>query len=239
MSQELVELRTPSLVNVLEAFVGQALEDVFVALPGIVESYDSETQTASVKPALKRPYTNIDGTEGADDLAIINDVPVLHWRGGGIFMSFPIEKGDMVLLVFCDNEIDEYVVSGGTGPVEPVSLRSHDISDAVAIPGFFTQVKKLKESLANDGIFGREKGPQVRVKEETVDVTSGGNESAEGGFVSMSEKCDDLWATMDKLFRTDWIVPPSPDAGAALKAAYLAAFPTPPSSVASTNLKAD
>lgn len=56
-------------------------------------------------------------------------------------------------------------------------------------------------------------------------------------FVAMSAKADALWAKLDSVFRS-W-VPVVNDGGAALKTAYTGSFASPPSSVASTNLKAD
>ena len=67
----------------------------------------------------------------------------------------------------------------------------------------------------------------------TIEVGEGGN------FVAMSDLVDNLWATLYQVFVVDWI-PSEQDGGAALKTAFIAAFPSPgPVSVASTNLKAD
>ena len=62
------------------------------------------------------------------------------------------------------------------------------------------------------------------------------NSSADAA--ALASKVDLLWSTLDTVFRTAWIVAPM-DGGAALKAAYIAAFATPPSSVASTKLEVD
>jgi hypothetical protein len=55
---------------------------------------------------------------------------------------------------------------------------------------------------------------------------------------ALATKVDLLWATLDTVIRTAWVVAPT-DGGAALKAAYIAAFATPPTSVASAKLKVD
>ena len=57
------------------------------------------------------------------------------------------------------------------------------------------------------------------------------------GFVAMATKVDTLWTTLYTLLTT-WTPVPM-DGGAAFKTAAIAAFPTPPTSVASTNLKAE
>jgi hypothetical protein len=58
-----------------------------------------------------------------------------------------------------------------------------------------------------------------------------------GDFVALSQKVDILWTTLWTAFNT-W-APVAQDGGAALKTAFLAAFPSTPQSTASTNLKAD
>lgn len=63
-----------------------------------------------------------------------------------------------------------------------------------------------------------------------------GGGTAAAAFAARADKVDAFIATMDQLLRTDWIVVPT-DGGAALKAAFAAAFPTPPTTVAASNVK--
>lgn len=96
-------------------------------------------------------------------------------------------------------------------------------------------------------IFSRDTGGNVIASihlaaDGTVTITPGTtvNVGTASDFVAMAAKVDTLWATLWKVFN-EWI-PVSQDGGAALKTAFLAvgAFPAPgPSTVASTNLKAD
>jgi len=96
------------------------------------------------------------------------------------------------------------------------------------------------DASANAGealIFGRNASgvvvSSVHCKADGTVVTGFGAD-----FVAMAAKVDLLWATLWGTFNT-W-APVAQDGGAALKTAFLAAFPPPgPSSVASTNLKAD
>ncbi len=163
--------RTPSLPELLRAAVQDELSEFFVALPGKVEKFDVSTGVpkADVKPLLKRAYINQDGTEGIDDLAIVTNVPVIMPRGGGFFMSFPLQPGDIVLLVFMDRSIDEFMFSGGSSPIDPVDFREHDISDAVAIPGFYPFTKPIKNASAVAGKLAM--GADVPGKFISVDST--------------------------------------------------------------------
>lgn len=73
----------------------------------------------------------------------------------------------------------------------------------------------------------------------TITMTPGitVNVGTASDFVAMAAKVDALWATLWGMF-TAW-APQATDGGAALKTQFQTAFPSSPSSVASTNLKAD
>lgn len=227
--------RTPNLAELFSTIIENRLADVHVALPGVVTKFDKTRQTVTVKPLLKNTVVFDDGEEESESLPEFPDVPVLYPRGGGYFLAFPLEKGDNVLLVFNERSIDNYWFSTGRQEVDPVDLRKHDLSDAVAIPGFQPLSRVLKEDLSS-GVFGKEKAAQIRAKGSTVEVVSNGAPSALD-FVAMSTKVD-AQLTEIRTLLTTWTVAPN-DGGAALKTAAAALWLTPPSSVASSNLKAD
>ena len=86
--------------------------------------------------------------------------------------------------------------------------------------------------------IGFDGGAHINIKETgTVEITTGGLPTSVVGFVAMAPLVDLLWSTLWGVFSA-WVPAPN-DGGAALKTAFLAAFATPPASVASTNLKAD
>jgi hypothetical protein len=157
--------RSPSLEEVLRMAVHQRMVDVHTAMPGRVERYDEKEQKADVKPLLKRTVINDDGTEISESLPVIPDVPVMFPRAGGFFITFPIKQGDNVLLVFCERSIDKYTAGAGT-EVDPVDLRMHDLSDAVAFPAFRPFSKAIKGASADDMVLGQEnEGAQVTIKD--------------------------------------------------------------------------
>jgi hypothetical protein len=156
--------RSPSLEEVLRMAVNQGLLDTHTALPGKVEKYDSAKQKADIKPLLKRTVINEDGSEISESLPVITDVPILFPRAGGFFISFPIQVGDFVLLVFCERSIDSYCAGNGTD-TDPVDLRMHDLSDAVALPCFYPFKKSIKDSNGKDLVIGQDEGgSQIAVK---------------------------------------------------------------------------
>ncbi len=118
-----------SLSEPLLRAIERAMIEMRVSLPARVEKYDETKQRADVKPLLNRRYA--DGEEA--ELPVIAGVPVVWPRAGGAAMTMPVAKGDGVLLVFADRSIDRWLANGGQ--VTPDDPRTHDLSDAVAIPG--------------------------------------------------------------------------------------------------------
>jgi hypothetical protein len=103
------------------------------AMPGRVESYDAATQRADVKPLLQALQRNADGSTTSVSLTVVPNVPVMMPQGGGRQIKLPVANGDVVLLVFCDRSLDKWKSKGGE--VDPVDLRQHHLSDAIAIAG--------------------------------------------------------------------------------------------------------
>lgn len=83
-------------------------------------------------------------------------------------------------------------------------------------------------------IFFRDDGSIALLPKSGQKVEIGGEPGAE--FVALAQKVDTIISTLDTVFR-GWVIPGS-DGGAALKTAYLAAFATPPTSVAAQNVRA-
>jgi hypothetical protein len=208
MTDKLETTRTPTQVEILRRIKSQILDELFVALPGKVESYDNVLQTVDVKPLLSKTIVDQYGQEESTELPVLPKVPVVFPR------------------------------SDGQSSMDQNDFRTHDLPDAVAIPGFFPSTKSITDIISGDAVFGKQRGVQIRAKGDSVDVTSRGLPSSTGGFVSLAQKIDLIISKLDTVFRTAW-TPVAQDGGAALKTAYLTAFTTPPSSTASTNLKAD
>lgn len=121
------------LSDSLQKSIEKTLENLRVSLPARIERYDSSTQKAEVSPLLEK--RNADGS--SSPLPVIPNVPVLFPRGGKARMTFPLERGDSVLLIFSDRSLDRWL-SGSGQSVVPDDPRKHDLSDAVAIPGLLS-----------------------------------------------------------------------------------------------------
>lgn len=106
------------------------ISNIHTSLPGIVKSYDHQSNKAVVQPALNKKFVS-----GSMPMPLLESVPIIFPS----HIRFPIVEGDYVLLVFMERSIDLWLSVGGQ--VTPTDPRKFDLSDAVAIPGLmpFTQ----------------------------------------------------------------------------------------------------
>ncbi|WP_400258171.1 Gp138 family membrane-puncturing spike protein [Serratia nevei] len=112
-----------------------------VSIPGIIQSFDADTVTCVVLPAVKGYEPESAGGGNSASLPLLVDVPVMFPRGGGVTLTFPIKSGDECLLVFADRSIDFWWQSGGVQ--ESAAERMHHLSDALAIVGPQSQAQKI------------------------------------------------------------------------------------------------
>lgn len=127
------QTQTPTLAAILTASADERLAGVNVSIPARVESYDSSEQSIDAKPLIKRGYLSEGQTRATESLPIITSVPVVFPGAGDYSITFPIAKGDTVLLIFSQFSLDKWLNSGGE--VDPDDDRRFHISDAIAIPG--------------------------------------------------------------------------------------------------------
>ncbi len=161
--------RTPELEDVIRLALEDAQSKLHVALPGRVEAYDAVKQTVDVKPLLKNSFIDDDGEDVVEELPVINSVPVQFSRGGGFFLSFPIVKGDHVLLVFNERSIDKFQTGGGDD-IDPVDTRMHNLSDAVALPGFYPDSKALGDAHSSNTVLGKDGATQIHVADGKIEL---------------------------------------------------------------------
>jgi len=99
--------------------------DLWSILPGRIVAVDG--RQADVQPI---PADYLDGA--AEALPVIPDVPVLSLYAGGAEVIAPPAVGDRVTLLVCSRPVARYRDDGSEG--DPQSYRTHDLSDAVALP---------------------------------------------------------------------------------------------------------
>jgi len=118
-----------SLSESIKFILAQFKKSLNVSIPGVVNSYDDTTKRCSVLPAIRAQLT----TNEFVSLPLLTNIPVLFPSGGGILLTFPIKKGDSVLLVFSQRGLSNFKKDlKESYPTSSIL----DLHDAVAIPGF-------------------------------------------------------------------------------------------------------
>lgn len=162
-----------------------------VALPGIVKSFNSEQQTVEVDLAIQdRIKANMPALPGYNastgDIQIptLLDVPIVIPRAGGFSLTFPIKPGDECLVIIGDMCINSWWQNGasiGQGQIQE-SLRRHDLSDAFAILGPWSQPRVLPDYSITSAQLRTDDGTVIiNISEGGVTITAPTVTVANGG----------------------------------------------------------
>lgn len=227
---------TPTLAEMLEEILTSRLVDVHVALPGTVQAYNADKQTATIELGVHRVLQDEDGNPITEALPVLENVVVAFQRSKTFFVAFPLAAGDTGTVLFSEASIDQWLSRGGA--VSPGDERRHSLTGGQFIPGITPTADRLADSgLDVDMGAGRIGGVQARFRAAALEVVRNGAASAPQ-FVALANLVDDFIGRFDTLMRTTWIPVPM-DGGLALQTAYKLAFISPPVSTAAVNLKAD
>lgn len=150
-----------TLPGLLVDAIRGSLALVYTAIPARVESYDAALQQISAQPLIQASYAGEDGVRRHERLPPVTNVPVLMPGGGSMRITFPVEIGDTVWLVFSMLSLDEWL-SGGQEST-PVSDRRHSLSDAVAITGLRPAPRALGDSPTDRISMGTDGGVTIEV----------------------------------------------------------------------------
>jgi hypothetical protein len=157
--------------------MGEELIGLRVASPGIIQSFNPATQTATVQLAI-REKININGNQTWEEIPELLDVPVYVSGGGGYSATFPIAKDDECLVVFGDNCMDAWWQSGGVQ--NQVDKRRHDLSDGYAIVGLRSQPRVLSGYSNNSVQLRNDAGTAyVEIAGSTINI-KGANVNIDG-----------------------------------------------------------
>lgn len=121
------------ILRITEEYVKESLN---TCIPAEVVNVSllKEQQVIDAQPLINKVYEDNVVLENP----VILDIPVVFPSGGGGIITFPIKKGDIVLLVFSMRSIDDWL-SGEGDAVTPVNRRHFHMTDAIAIPGLGTK----------------------------------------------------------------------------------------------------
>lgn len=146
-----------TLAQAIKVSFESMMENIHTCLPGRVEKYEYSQQKANVKPLIKKVY--LDNT--VVDLPVLVNVPIVFPRTVSAGITFPINKGDGVLLLFSERALERWYSSGDDS--EPGDNRKFDLSDAIAIPGLYS-FGQANIASNNDDLEIHHSGQKVTIK---------------------------------------------------------------------------
>lgn len=143
-------------------------------LPGIIDSFDVDTQTVTVLPAIQMKLT-INNAQTFVDLPKLVNVPIVFPFVStlGFCLTFPVQRGDSCLLVFSQRAIDNWFDQGGIQPPEQgEGCRHHDLTDAFAIFAPSNTPNTIS-GWDEDGIAIRNQAGTVKLllKDDAIEIT--------------------------------------------------------------------
>ena len=144
--------RSVTLAEVLRANNAALRAGLHTSMPGVIKTYDPETKRADILPVVMMPtYDPETGEEDeAVELPVIPNVPVSFPRGGGWHLSFPLEPGDHVTLVFSETATGAWRESGEVS--EPGDVRRHSLGYPTAFLGIAPDADVLLDDAAANPI---------------------------------------------------------------------------------------
>lgn len=164
--------RSPTLAEVLRGAIDARLADLHTAIPARVEKYDAATQMVECKPLIKSSILGEDGKPITETLPVVVNVPVVFPGAGGFRLTFPIQPGDTVLLIFSEASIDEWLNDGAE--VLPGDARRFNLSDAIAVPGLHPKSKSWTGASTNSVTIGKDGGPQLEITASEMKLNGSG-----------------------------------------------------------------
>ena len=156
---------------------GNLVNGINSCMLGRIETFDASKMKANVIPLVK----NKDG-----DKPMLIEIPVSFIKAGSFLIRPPYKKGDIVLVVFADEDIDNVLLSGNIS--EPNSTRKHSLDDAIVVGGIMPFTQTLPNEHIEDLVIAKDDfTTKIVVKEDGEIIIQGGkvylgSEDAEEGI---------------------------------------------------------
>ncbi len=152
-----------SLAETFRTLQTNLRRSMWTALPGRVQSFDPAKQAADVEPLVHDSWEGEDGQTQTGPLPVIPSVPVVFPGSGQWRLTFPVAKGDTGLLIFCSRSIDRWASQGGS--VDPQDTRTHDLADAVFVPGLTDFSNPIDPFKSDRMTLGKVGGQQIHIQD--------------------------------------------------------------------------
>lgn len=213
--------------------INAALLSVRTVLPGTVTAYNHAEQTATVEVGVRVLDNDEDSPLAPRLVAIppLEDVPVCQLAGGGFHVAFPLEAGDPVLVLFCEQDPSLWLESGAVS--DPLDHSRHALHP-VCIPGPRPSPVFLEGLPAGTLVVGKEGGLQMRINATKIEL---GNVGGTFDDVACASKVEaQLTAIKDALSNA---IPLVQDGGAQFQTQVVAALSAFPGDVSSSKVRVE
>ncbi len=192
------QITLPNQRDILVAFKRDLMANFNCHRVGIIESFDSETQTATISIVDKRViFTYEDQAPILKDYSLLVDCPVRIDANKTSGFTRPIEVGDECMVLFNDRDIDNWFKFGTVG--QPRSNRMHDLSDGLAIVGFHSELKKLT-NFSNDSIKMYFEENAIEISATSAKMSFGDTVVELDDKVKIKNETQNLKELIDELF---------------------------------------
>lgn len=139
------------------------------ACPGIIQSFDSVTQTCTVQIALREEVTKADYSKEWIQIPLLLDVPIVIPQCNGMALTFPIKQGDECLVIFADMCIDAWFSLGGIQ--NQLEKRRHSLSDGFALIGIKSQPNVIPNYSEDSMQLRNLSGSQyIEIKDDGINI---------------------------------------------------------------------
>ena len=137
---------TPDQLNYADSapfksIIKKALTNLRCGAPGIIQAFDP-VKGATVQIAITEIVKTAKGAMPVQ-LPLIYNVPVVIPRGGGFSVTMPFAQGDECAVIFSDMGFDLWWARGGVQ--DQIEARRHDLTDAICIPGPWSQPRAIPD----------------------------------------------------------------------------------------------
>jgi hypothetical protein len=144
----------------IESRIRDFANQLYTCTPAIVDSYNPEDCTVNVYPAIY--FVDKDGVTLKEPF--LEKVPLHFQATRELGITFPVRKGDTVLLVFGHSDAELWL-SESKDYNYPKTRRQHNINDAYAIAGVFRYNSSPVQAGTEQDLNIRYNDSFVRIKE--------------------------------------------------------------------------
>lgn len=153
------EPELPTLESIVRLGIRNVQLELRVCLPCVIVALNSNFR-ADIKPLLQARYY---AGKGPVELPILPDVPISMPSGQNFSVKYPCDVGDTGWAIFADRSLDAWLAGDGSS-VDPQDTRTHDLTDAIFVPGLLPDAKALPLDDATSDLVIKNGTAQVRLE---------------------------------------------------------------------------